>query len=334
MPELRRDPVTGRWVVIATERARRPESFSQAVREAVPPAAACPFDEGNEHLTPPEVFAIRRPGSQPDGPGWSVRVVPNLYPSFTMAATAAMVAAGPAELYEVQPATGAHEVIISSPDHWRSTAQLPLEQVERMVRAWVMRMRTHAGNPRVAYVQLIYNHGRSAGASLEHPHAQLFALPFIPPVLLEELGGAEQFHRQHGRCVFCAMVEAELASDERMVFAGDRFVAVAPFASRVPFETWILPRYHSCRFEELAAAEISDFAGMLQQVTAALHRKLNDPPYNFFIHTAPCRSPELPHYHWHLELLPRLTTWAGLEYGTGVIVNTMAPEAAAVFLRA
>jgi UDPglucose--hexose-1-phosphate uridylyltransferase len=331
MPELRRDPVTGRWVVIATERARRPESFSQAVREPITPAAACPFDEGNEHLTPPEVFAIRRPGSQPDAPGWSVRVVPNLYPAFTMAAAA--VTAGSSELFQAQPALGAHEVIISSPDHTRSTAQLPLEQVERMVRAWIARMRTHAADPRIAYTQLIYNHGRSAGASLEHPHAQLFAMPFIPPVLLEEMAGAERFYRQQDECVFCAMLEAELAEDERLVFASDRFVTVVPFASRVPFETWILPRHHQSRFEDLSAEDVAGFAEMLQQVTAALQRRLNDPPYNFFIHTAPCRSPELPHYHWHLELLPRLTTWAGLEYGTGVIVNIMTPEAAAVFLR-
>ncbi|MBX6770538.1 MAG: DUF4921 family protein [Chloroflexi bacterium] len=331
MPQLRQDLVTGRWVTIATERARRPSSFSRAPAVAVSPAATCPFCVGHEDMTPPEVLADRAPGTLPNAPGWEIRVVPNLYPAFGPPDREPVQArVGP---YETMDGVGVHEVLISSPSHTDDFAQLPVEHIARIVRASIARYTAHAANPAIEYLLLINNHGKEAGASLEHPHSQLFGIPFVPPVVQEELEGSRRYRAAHRACVFCDMIAWEEQSGERVILTTDHFIAFAPFAARTPFESWIVPRRHAARFEMMSGPEQEDFARALHELIARLVAGLNDPPYNFYIHTAPVHSSPETDYHWHLELLPKLTIAAGFELGTGVMINVVTPESSAEFLR-
>ncbi len=331
MPQLRQDIITGRWVAVATERAKRPDSFTQAAKEAVAANAVCPFCAGHERMTPPEVFAYRADGSAPDTPGWSLRVVPNLFAAFQLEAEGQERVNG---LFPMRDALGACEVLISSPDHALTTPWLPAAQVEQMVRAYRDRMAHHADNPRIEYVLVLYNHGQPAGASLEHPHSQLYAIGLVPPLVQEELLGSRRFWQSHGVCVFCRLVEEERRVRERVVFENDAFLVYAPYASRLPFETWILPKRHQARFLAAETGELRGLAQALRQSLRKLHEGLHDPPYNFYLHTAPLKGDHEAFYHWHLEILPKLTTWAGFELGTGIMINVTRPEEAAAFLRA
>ncbi len=330
MPQLRQDIVTGRWVAVATERARRPDSFTQAAKEAVAANTVCPFCTGNEHMTPPEVLSYRSNSSTPDTPGWSLRVVPNLYAAFKLELEGQDRVNG---LFPVRDAVGACEVLISSPDHAAATPQLPLPQVEQMVRAYRQRMAYHAQNRNLEYVLVLYNHGRPAGASLEHPHSQLYAVAVVPPTVQEELLGARRFWQSHGVCAFCRLVEEEERAGERVVLANDRFLVYTPYASRTPFETWIVPRRHRAPFLDIDPEEQGALAVALRTTLGRLQTGLNDPPYNFYIHTAPLKSDCEAFYHWHLEILPKLSVWAGFELGTGIMINVARPEDAAAFLR-
>jgi UDPglucose--hexose-1-phosphate uridylyltransferase len=331
MPQLRQDLVTQRWVAIATERAKRPSSFSRAAAVQVPPAAQCPFCVGHESMTPPEVMAYRAPGTEPNTPGWEIRVVPNLYPAFGPSDVEPIVSCvGP---YTTMTGVGVHEVVISSPSHTEDFAQLPVGQVIKIVRAYIDRYETHRHNPAIQYVLIINNHGKEAGASLEHPHSQLFGIPLVPFAVREELDGVRRYREEHGTCAYCEILHTELKSGERVIFENDWFLAFAPFASRTPFEASILPKWHSARFETMTTAQQEAFASALHELTARLYHGLNDPPFNFYIHTAPVHRDVEPDYHWHLELLPKLAIAAGFELGTGIMINVATPEAAAEFLR-
>jgi len=332
MPELRQDLVTQAWVAVATERGRRPHDFA-AVAESVPAVGtSCPFCEGNEHMTPPEVMAYRAPGSAANGPGWELRVVSNLYPAF-----------GPAEgnseayrvgLYTAMNGLGLHEVLINSPRHAEDLGLAPMEAVERVVRGYIDRYRAHEQHAAVKYTLIIVNHGRAAGASREHPHAQLFGIPLVPPVVEAEIRGVERYRRANeGRCPYCDIIDYEIGQGERIVYANDGFVVMAPFASRVPFECLILPRRHDGRFERMSPEEQRQFAEALRDSLGRLRRGLSNPPYNFFIHTAPHGSQDGQGYHWHLEVLPKLSIAAGFELGSGIMIDTVTPEQAAAFLR-
>ena len=330
MPELRQDPITLRWVTIATERAKRPTAFTRTAKAAVAPSAECPFDEGHESMTPPETMAYRAPGTAPNTPGWEFRVVPNLYPAFGPADAAPEVkVVGP---YATMRGSGVHEVLIDSPDHYRDIADFDVAKVDQIIRAYVDRYQAAASNPFVQYVLLIINHGREAGASLEHPHSQLFGIPLVPEAVAEELRGVARFQREHGSCPYCRMLTYEREAGERLIFENDSFLVFAPFASRTPFESWIVPGWHSARFEALADGQRRSFAEALHVLLARLKRGLNDPPYNFYIHTAPARE-AAEEYHWHAELLPKLAIAAGFELGTGIMINVATPESAAEFLR-
>ncbi len=332
MPQLRQDLVTQRWVAIATERAKRPSSFSRAAAVPVPPAATCPFCVGHESMTPPEVMAYRTPGSEPNTPGWEVRVVPNLYPAFGPADIEPIVSKeGP---YETMTGVGIHEVLISSPSHADDFAQLSAGQTAKVVRAFVERYEAHRSNPAIRYMLIINNHGKEAGASLEHPHSQLFGIPLVPSALREELDGTRRYRAEHGGCAYCEILSTEQKEKVRVVAENDDFLTYAPFASRTPFETAILPKWHSARFEEMSAGQQVNFARALHDLTARIHTGLNDPPYNFYVHTAPVHSTDDVDYHWHLELLPKLSIAAGFELGTGLMINVATPEAAAEYLRA
>ena len=316
-------------MVLAPSRASRPESLPTRGKEEEQSAEDCPFCEGHEAMTPPEVAAVRE-GSGPDTPGWQVRVVPNLFPAFS-------VDDGPADmsnpLRTYGPALGLTEVVIHGPDHDRWLPYLSASHAESIMATTFARYWRHRVQG-VGTVLALYNHGRDAGASLAHPHGQLYATRLTAPLLDEELVGAEAASRQLGGCVFCRMVHEELQAGERVVAESPYFVAVAPWASRSSFETWIIPRDHQADFgmagEDLAAALGVFLRGILWRFV----HELGDIPLNWYIHSHPAAAGEaLKSYHWHLEIHPRLQHLAGFELSTGTYVNTVAPEAAARSLR-
>ena len=312
MPELRKDPITGRWVIIATDRIRRPSDFT---RQPVPPPVAgrmCPFCPGNEQKTPPEIYAIRE-GSGRDQPGWSVRVVPNKFPVLGIEGDLNSQAEG---MFDRMNGIGAHEVIIETPDHMTSLAEMPQQQVERVLWTFRERVRDLKRDFRLRYILLFKNHGEAAGASLEHPHSQLIALPVIPKRVKEELDGAKQYFEYRDRCIFCDLVRQESMAAKRVVAEIDRFIVLSPFAPRFPFETWILPRRHESHYEDADPDSIPDLAWVLRSVLRKLDKVLERPPYNFIFHSAPVQEPRTERYHWHIEIIPKLTRVAGFEWGT------------------
>lgn len=331
MPQLRQDLITGRWVAVATERARRPDSFTQAVKEATVARDVCPFCPGHEEMTPPEVLAYRAPGTEANGPGWWVRVVPNLYAAFKLQPEGQDHVDG---RFRQRDAIGACEVLISSPDHKAPTPLLERRQVTEIVQSYLDRYHAHQDNPALEYVLILYNHGRPAGASLEHPHSQLYAISLVPPSFREEMEGARRFAAEHDGCVFCQTLEDEEQARARMVFGNELFAVFCPYAARTPFETWIVPRRHRASFGDLDQEdEKPAFAEALQETLKALYHGLNDPPFNYFIHSAPLKQPQSDVYHWHLELIPKLSIAAGFELGTGMWINVVKPEDSAAFLR-
>lgn len=328
MPEFRKDPVIGRWVIIATDRAKRPSDF---VREPTEPRKGfCPFCSGNEHYTPPEILAYRHEGTRANAPGWWVRVVPNKYPALQVEGNLDRAADG---MYDRMNGIGAHEVIIEHPDHQFSLAYGDPGHVASVIAAWRSRMLDLKRDSRFQYAMIFKNHGREAGASLEHPHTQLIAIPNVPKRVHEELLGGRKYFEWRERCVFCDIISQEIQTALRVVMENHRFIAIEPYAARFPFETWILPKRHATRFETIGDDEALDLARILSGTLGKLQRALDHPPYNFLIHNGPWNDDELPHYHWHLEIIPKLANVAGFEWGSGFYINPTPPESAAAFLR-
>lgn len=330
MSELRRDPVVGRWVIIAGDRRHRPRDFD--ARSTAPPTGPelCPFCPGHEAYTPSEVLAYRPAGGAANGPGWSTRVVPNKFPALQVEGELDRRGEG---IYDRMNGIGAHEVIIESPDHTKELSELSVEEIERVLLAARERMRDLRNDMRLRYILVFKNHGEAAGASLEHGHAQLIATPIIPMVVQEELAGSLRHFRSKERCVYCDIVEQELREGRRLVREEDGYLAIAPFAPRFPFETWILPKRHQASYDEVDPGSLAALARLLKETLGRLRRALDKPDYNFLIHTAPCREAPLDHYHWHLEIFPKLAHVAGFEWGTGFYINTTSPEESAKFLR-
>jgi UDPglucose--hexose-1-phosphate uridylyltransferase len=328
MPELRKDPVVGRWVIISTERSQRPSDFQ--VQPEPKQARLCPFCAGNEDKTPSEVLAYRTFGSEPNKPGWTVRVVPNRYPALRIEGDLGKRAEG---MFDKMNGIGAHEVIIETPDHHASLATLPLRHVEDVL--WAFRDRTLdlKKDARFRSALVFKNHGAAAGASLEHPHSQLIALPIVSKSVQEELDGCARYYRYHERCIFCDMIQQESQSERRVILENAEFIALAPFASRFPFEVCILPKMHDASFEKAHREEYGHLAAILQGILRRTCTLLNDPPYNLMLHSAPWFDACEQYYHWHLEITPRLTGVAGFEWGTGFYINPTPPEDAARFLR-
>lgn len=328
MPELRHDPIAGRWIIIATERARRPSDFE--LEEELSTGKDCPFCPGNEEKTPPEVLAYRERGSSPDGPGWWIRVVSNKYPALKREGQARLERVG---RYERMDGVGAHEVIIESPQHRSSFHTLSREHVTDILKVFRERIITLSRDERLCYVVLFKNRGRVAGASLEHDHSQLIALPVMPKKVRAEIETARSHYEREGRCIFCAIVEDEISDGTRLVTENSSFLAVAPYASRFPFEVWILPKYHSSRYEADDDEKLLQLAEVLAITEERMDRVLKRPPYNMFLHNSPLRAEENEYYHWHLEVTPRLSRVAGFEWGSGFYINTVPPEDAARYLR-
>lgn len=328
MPELRKDPVTSRWVIIATERGKRPSDFSV---EATPSRVGfCPFCPGNEDKTPPEVLAFRVNGQGPNQGGWQLRVVPNKFPALQIEGELNRQGDG---MYDSMSGIGAHEVVVETPEHGDTLASMAEPRVEDLLWAFHDRVQDLKKDPRFQHILIFKNHGRAAGASLEHPHSQLIATPIIPKRVREELDGAKEYYRYKERCVFCDMVRQERAQGVRVIAENDDFVAIAPYASRFPFETWILPRQHEPFFEDGQKHQYVNLAKLLRGLAIRIERVLGNPPYNLIIHSSPLRETDRSYYHWHMELMPKLTHVAGFEWGSGFYINPTPPEEAARYLR-
>lgn len=329
MPELRRDPIVGRWVIIATERARRPGHLVEPPVHA--PTGLCPFCPGQEDKTPREVYVAGRPHPGfPNTPGWKVRVVPNRFPALKIEGDLDRQAEG---IYDRMNGIGAHEVIIENPDHARRTEDLSEAELAEVLFAFKARILDLRNDLRFRYILLFKNHGLLAGASLEHPHSQLIALPVVPRQVVEEIEGARRHHDLKERCIFCDIVGQERKDRTRLVFENEDFVVFTPWAPRSPFEAWVVPKRHESSFENETRERLGSCAGALGMLLRRLAAALGKPAYNFIVHSNPLREPASQSYHWHIEVMPALTQVAGFEWGSGFHINPVPPEEAAEFLR-
>lgn len=322
MPQLRKDPVLGRWVIVNVESPR----LSFPVTPHPKSSKTCPFCPGNESHTPPPIATYPRAGGQ----GWQVRVIPNKFPALRIEEKPERKIAG---FYERMGGFGAHEVIIENPDHYREMSDLSVEELVTVLRAYRDRCLDLRNDKRIRYILIFKNYGPEAGASLEHPHSQLIGLPIVPSRVMGEVLGSTDYFEEKQRCVYCTMIEQERGEKKLSVCSSDGFTAIAPFAARLPFETWILPDRHQTSFDALTDGELAGLAKVLRSTLAALKKTLGDPSYNFMIHTAPIDGRETDAFHWHIEVIPHLTEVAGFELGTGFYVNPTPAEKAAEILR-
>jgi UDPglucose--hexose-1-phosphate uridylyltransferase len=330
MPELRKDPIIGRWVIVAAERGERPSSYT--AKRSLSAPGFCPFCPGNENKTPEEILAYRPSRGKNNEPDWWVRVVPNKYPALRPDGVIEKTGDG---MYDKMTGVGSHEVVIETPSHDKIMADYDLDQLQEVLWAYRDRILELQKIPRNLYVMIYKNHGKEAGASLDHPHSQLIALPIVPKRVKEEIDGAKEFFLFKERCVFCDMIRQEQENQSRIVHENQDFIAFCPFASRFPFEMWIVPKTHAPHFSEIQQTQLNAFAAILKDSLTSYKNVLSDPPFNYMLHTSPCSVPSahFPHYHWHLEITPKLTQVAGFEWGTGFYINPVAPENAADFLR-
>ncbi len=329
MTQLRRDPIVGRWVIVEVEKPWKPEDFAVAPH-AYEEITRCPFCAGNERMTPPEITAVRPDTSAPDTPGWQVRVVPNKFPALQIEGELDRRGDG---LYDRTNGIGAHEIIVETPEHAKDLPDLTYEEVRLVLETYAKRSADLQKDARFKYMMLFRNYGIAAGATLDHNHAQLIALPMIPKNVLEELDGSAAYFEYRERCIFCDILHQEKEDEERILEENDAFVAFCPYVSRFPFEIWILPKEHKDFFCRSTPQELEALARILKDTLTRMRRTLNDPAYNFIIHTSPNDGQEYPGYHWHIEIMPRISRIAGLEWGTGLYVVPTPPEVAAHYLK-
>jgi UDPglucose--hexose-1-phosphate uridylyltransferase len=328
MSEFRRDRVSGRWVIIAPERAARPTDFPVERRYGV--GGFCPFCEGHEDKTPPEVAALRNEPRQANRPGWRVRVVPNRFPALRPDVPLEVIGdAGSRGM----TGFGLHEVIIESPRHILSLNEMDDAGVTDVLRIYQNRLKSLRQDERYLYGMIFKNAGSAAGATVEHSHSQMIGIPVVPRTVRTEVRHAREFHNTSGACLFCHMIDQEIAKGERIVHVGQHCVAITPYASRFPFETWILPTRHVAHFDEHPDEALADIALGLRTVLNRLDLALEMPAYNYLIHTSPFGNKAADCYHWHIEIIPCITKIAGFEWGTGCYINPVLPESAAAFLR-
>ncbi|HAJ32057.1 MAG TPA: galactose-1-phosphate uridylyltransferase [Candidatus Atribacteria bacterium] len=335
MTELRKDPIIDNWVIISTERGRRPLDYKIKTEEKK--KVNCVFCEGNEGETPPEIFAFREKGTTENSPGWKVRVVANKYPALKMEEREIILKE--AGMFKKMNGLGAHEVIIETPHHHKDFDNLSVDNIVLILKTYRKRYLDLSKDKRIKYILIFKNYGIDGGASLEHPHSQLIGTPIIPKRVKEELNGAKEYFDHNGRCIFCDYIKQEIESKDRLIKETEKYVAISPFAARFPFETWILPKYHNAYYEKINDNDILSLARIMKEILSKIKKKLNNPPYNFIIHTAPSKefstrewSDLDKKYHWHIEIIPRLTKIAGFEWGTGFYINTTSPEEAAGIL--
>lgn len=321
--ELRFDLVSKDWVVIAAGRAKRPETFATQERQKIEVLEKdCPFCCLDSQEKP--VLEYKKENGERE-----VTVIPNKFPAFSHAESLRERAEGP---YSLMDGVGFHEVVVTH-DHKKSLAELSVSQVKRVIDAYQERYLDLVNEKFVNYVAVFHNHGREAGASIAHPHSQIIAMPLIDPDLQRSINGSRTFFEAQGECVHCKMMNWDIEDGRRIIFENEKFVVLAPFASRVAFESRIYPKEHHAYFERIKEEDKEQLAEALQVALNKLFRGLNDPAYNFFLHTAPADGKNYDHYHWHFEILPKTSTWAGFELGTGIEISTVQPEEAAKYLR-
>jgi UDPglucose--hexose-1-phosphate uridylyltransferase len=328
MSQFRQNPISKHWVLIAPNRAKRPEQFTgdPVIHHSFPEIVeACVFCPGNE-LKNEEIARF------PDNKNWQVRIIPNKFEALSHVPLSAQK-----EFYVSRSGTGDHEVVITR-KHNEPIALQSISTVELTLQIFRQRYLDIAQNEHLSYIQIFHNHGRDAGASLIHPHYQIISTPMVPSGVHDEIVGCYHYYQAHKKCIYCAIMEEEKKQGERIIFETEDFLVVAPYASRSPFETWILPKRHSSNFEQITDKEITQLAYVLKVTLGQLYVKLSDPPLNFYIHTMPLDRVQHAAYgkeafHWHLTIFPRLAFWSGFEYATGIPINPMTPEEAAKFLK-
>jgi len=338
MPELRKDPIIGRWVIIATERGRHLDQFGSKVQEPNLEQKDCPFCEGAESKTPNEVYSLRPHNTPKNTPGWDLRVVPSIAPFLRVEGDLDRRGKG---LYDLMNGVGAHEIVIETNQHIANMADLSSDQITKILTCYLDRIKDLEKDHRFKYVCIFKNYGRSAGgSSIRHSRSQIIATPVNPKRVKEELAGSRNYFEHHERCVFCDIIRQEIEQKDRIILDLDGFVAISPFAARFPFEVWILPKKHSCDFTSHDNESFKNLGKVMKAVLTKLKVGLNDPAYNYVIHTAPFQRKKsgywktIEHdYHWHIEIMPRLTRVAGFEWGTGFYICPLTPEDAAKFLR-
>jgi UDPglucose--hexose-1-phosphate uridylyltransferase len=326
MPELRYNVITRDWVIIATERAKRPDQFKRAEQRKALPVhdPKCPFCPGNEKMTPPATYTVPANGS------WRVRVTPNKFAAVSYAGERKRMVQG---IKRTITGVGVHEVIVETPEHNRPTALLADSNLETLIETYLDRFKAASSDPRVEQVTIFKNHGEAAGTSLEHPHSQLIGTPVITTQLRDRLFSALDHFDEYGECIFCRVLDQELKEQIRLIMETEHFVAFIPFAVLTPFSLLIMPRRHMACFNEMNDAEAGDLARIMKRVLLKLHRGLADPDYNYVIRTAPTENMGVKYYHWYVSIIPRLTKLAGFEMGSGMFVNVSLPEENASFLR-
>jgi len=331
MPELRKDPIIGRWIIISTERAKRPHDFKST--HTSPPEKECPFCRGKENMTPQEVYSIKNEKGE-----WVVRIIPSKNPFLEVNTELWKKGKGP---YDLMGGGGIHEVVVETPYHIANMADLEAEDIRKVFFVYCQRFKEIEKNPSIKYVLIFKNYGWSAGGGrVKHSRSQIIATPVNLKRVKEELEGAKFYYNYHERCIFCDIIRQELTSKERLVLDEDGFIAFVPFASRFPFEVWILPKDHSCDFYKIEEEKLFFLSQVIKKILFKIKSLLKDPPYNYVIHTAPFRRPH-PNYwstieedfHWHIEITPRLTEVAGFEWGSGFYICPTLPEEAARYLR-
>lgn len=321
MSEMRFNPITLDWVIMAQERATRPDDVHE--KTVTRPARAshrtdCPFCPGNEHLNPPDIARV----NAPDG-SWLMRVFPNKFPAFDATAGVLRQKQG---LFRSMAAVGAHEVLVGHPRHDCDLGEMDPAHISLLLRMYRERYTALRANPVVESIVIFKNHGHRAGSSLEHSHSQITAAPVISPQVWIRLQEARRYHELNGGCLYCAVINEELAAGERVLESGPSFAAFMPYASLSPFHTWIFPRKHEPSFDQISDADIDDLAGMLARLLRRMKAAAGDPDYNITIRSAPVGEMSSGCFHWYLAFVPRMTQLAGFELGSGTYINSMRPE--------
>lgn len=326
--ELRKDPLSHRWVIIAADRAKRPSDFD--IEPDSQPPAFDPFASGNEDKTPPEISAYRTRGTVPNTPGWRVRVIPNKFPALQVEGSLNNRGDG---IYDRMQGVGAHEVIIDTPKSVRSLTSLTDEQVQEVLWMYRDRLVDLRRGKRLKYGMIFKNVGAAAGATLYHSHSQLIVTPIVPRTVMQKLENCHQYFEFRGRCLICDMLVQEAEQKVRLVMDSGLFLAFEPYAPRTPFETWIIPKNHESHFEDIQQQGCEELAFILKRTLSVLEKGVGPMAYNYMLFSSPFDSGPLPHFHWHIEIIPRITKQAGFEWGTGFFINPVPPEDAADFLR-
>lgn len=328
MAEIRRDLLKNNWVALAPESALNPRDFP-IKRRGIDPVGNklfCPFCEGNEASTPPEILAVREDDSAPGLPGWSIRVVPNKFAVFRLEGELEMHHTG---IYQNLNGLGSQEVVIEDPRHGNDIHDFSSAKLAAVFRVWQQRYKELSGDERIKYIQIYKNRGIFAGASQEHSHSQIMGLPFMPRCN----SGIVDYFRKNGQCLLCAIMAEERQTGTRVVYESDQFLLVCPYASRFSYETWMIPKRHTDHYGDINEEEIADLAAMCRSYLGMIIDVLQDPAYNLVINTAPVNSAYQPGYHWFLEIVPRLLVTTGVDIATGIYTNPVAPELAADLFR-